>query len=127
LFRNCLYTNLCFHTTNKRATFCAYYSKGLAEPPDENYPFILTTDRLYGHWHTQTRTDRIEKIRKLHPQPFIEVHPRDAATLGIIDNQCLEMRSQRSPKASRRGKTKFPFSLDNGKLLTIFINEEFTI
>jgi anaerobic selenocysteine-containing dehydrogenase len=63
----------------------------------------------------------------LHPQPFIEVHPRDAATLGIIDNQWLEMRSQRSPKASRRGKTKFPFSLDNGKLLTIFINEEFTI
>ena len=44
--------------------------------------------------------------------------------ISIIDNQWLEVRS---PKASRRGKTKFPFSLDNGKLLTIFLNEEFTI
>jgi ferredoxin-nitrate reductase len=96
-----LYTNLRFHTPDGRAKFGAYYSKGLAEPPDENYPFILTTGRLYGHWHTQTRTGRIEKIRKLHPQPFIEIHPRDAAALGIIDNQWLEVRS-------RRGTTKFP-------------------
>ncbi|QJB45769.1 molybdopterin oxidoreductase family protein [Dolichospermum flos-aquae] len=96
-----LYTNLRFHTADGRAKFGAYYSKGLAEPPDENYPFILTTGRLYGHWHTQTRTGRIEKIRKLHPQPFIEIHPRDAAALGIIDNQWLEVRS-------RRGTTKFP-------------------
>jgi ferredoxin-nitrate reductase len=96
-----LYTNLRFHTNDGRAQFGAYYSKGLAEPPDDNYPFILTTGRLYGHWHTQTRTGRIEKIRKLHPQPFIEIHPRDAAALGIVDNQWLEVRS-------RRGKTKFP-------------------
>jgi ferredoxin-nitrate reductase len=96
-----LYTNLRFHTPDGRAKFGAYYSKGLAEPPDENYPFILTTGRLYGHWHTQTRTGRIEKIHKLHPQPFIEIHPRDAAALGIIDNQWLEVRS-------RRGTTKFP-------------------
>ena len=96
-----LYTNLRFHTNDGRAQFGAYYSRGLAEPPDDNYPFILTTGRLYGHWHTQTRTGRIEKIRKLHPQPFIEIHPRDAAALGIVDNQWLEVRS-------RRGKTKFP-------------------
>ena len=96
-----LYTNLRFHTNDGRAQFGAYYSRGLAEPPDDNYPFILTTGRLYGHWHTQTRTGRIEKIRKLHPQPFIEIHPRDAADLGIFDNQWLEVRS-------RRGTTKFP-------------------
>lgn len=96
-----LYTDLRFHTPDGRAKFGAYYSKGLAEPPDENYPFVLTTGRLYGHWHTQTRTGRIEKIRQMHPQPFIEIHPRDAATLGISDNQWLEVRS-------RRGITKFP-------------------
>ncbi|WP_071189680.1 nitrate reductase [Trichormus sp. NMC-1] len=96
-----LYTDLHFHTPDGRAKFGAYYSKGLAEPPDPNYPFILTTGRLYGHWHTQTRTGRIDKIRKMHPEPFIEIHPRDAAKLGIIDNQSVEVRS-------RRGITKFP-------------------
>ncbi|MBH8552910.1 nitrate reductase [Nostocaceae cyanobacterium CENA357] len=96
-----LYTDLRFHTSDGRARFGAYYSKGLAEPPDPNYPFVLTNGRLYGHWHTQTRTGRIEKIRSMHPEPFIEIHPRDAATLGIIDKQLVEVRS-------RRGKANFP-------------------
>ncbi|MBD2201418.1 nitrate reductase [Calothrix sp. FACHB-1219] len=99
--RKRLYTNLRFHTPDGRARFGAYHSRGLAEPPDPNYPFVLTTGRLYGHWHTQTRTGRIEKIRQMHPDPFIEIHPRDAAKLGITDNQLLEVRS-------RRGKAKFP-------------------
>ncbi|MDZ8066555.1 MAG: nitrate reductase [Nostoc sp. DedQUE08] len=96
-----LYTNLRFHTPDGRARFGAYYSKGLAEPPDPNYPFVLTNGRLYGHWHTQTRTGRIEKICKMHPEPFIEIHPRDAARLGIADSMYIEVRS-------RRGKAKFP-------------------
>ncbi|MBE9005989.1 nitrate reductase [Fortiea sp. LEGE XX443] len=96
-----LYTDLHFHTSDGRARFGAYYSKGLAEPPDPNYPFVLTTGRLYGHWHTQTRTGRIEKIRSMHPEPFMEIHPRDAAKLGITDNQLIEARS-------RRGQAYFP-------------------
>ncbi|MEA5507364.1 nitrate reductase [Halotia wernerae UHCC 0503] len=96
-----LYTNLRFPTSDGRARFGAYYSKGLAEPPDPNYPFVLTNGRLYGHWHTQTRTGRIEKIRSMHPEPFIEIHPRDAASLGITDNQLVQVRS-------RRGKANFP-------------------
>ncbi|MBE8999398.1 nitrate reductase [Nostoc sp. LEGE 12447] len=96
-----LYTDLHFHTPDGRAQFGAYYSKGLAEPPDPDYPFVLTNGRLYGHWHTQTRTGRIEKICKMHPEPFIEIHPRDAAKLGIVDNQSVQVRS-------RRGKAQFP-------------------
>ncbi|WP_042341266.1 molybdopterin oxidoreductase family protein [Calothrix sp. PCC 7507] len=96
-----LYTDLRFHTPDGRARFGAYHSRGLAEPPDPDYPFVLTNGRLYGHWHTQTRTGRIEKIRQMHPQPFIEIHPRDAAKLGISDNSLVEVRS-------RRGKAKFP-------------------
>lgn len=96
-----LYTDLRFHTPDGRARFGAYHSRGLAEPPDPNYPFVLTTGRLYGHWHTQTRTGRIEKIRQMHPEPFVEIHPRDAAKLGITDSQWVEVRS-------RRGKARFP-------------------
>jgi ferredoxin-nitrate reductase len=96
-----LYTDLVFHTPDRRARFAAYHSRGLAEPPDPDYPFVLTTGRLYGHWHTQTRTGRIEKIRDLYPEPFIEIHPRDASYLGVSDNQLVEVRS-------RRGHAKFP-------------------
>jgi ferredoxin-nitrate reductase len=96
-----LYTDRRFHTPDARARFSAYHSRGLAEPPDPNYPFVLTTGRLYGHWHTMTRTGRTEKINQLHPDPFLEIHPRDAAKLQIKEGDLLEVRS-------RRGKGQFP-------------------
>lgn len=96
-----LYSDLRFHTPDGRARFGAYFSRGLAEPPDPNYPFVLTTGRLYGHWHTQTRTGRIGKIKKMHPKPFIEIHPRDASNLGILEGNWVEVRS-------RRGAAFFP-------------------
>lgn len=96
-----LYTDLRFHTEDGRAKFAAYHSRGLAEPPCEDYPFVLTVGRLYGHWHTQTRTGRIEKIVKMHPHPFIEIHPRDAAKLNIAEGDWIEIKS-------RRGTAKFP-------------------
>ena len=96
-----LYTNLRFSTPDGRAQFGAYHSRGLAEPPDPNYPFVLTNGRLYGHWHTQTRTGRIPKIQKMYPNPFIEIHPRDAKQLGIEEDNLVEVRS-------RRGVSRFP-------------------
>jgi len=96
-----LYTNLRFSTPDGRAQFGAYHSRGLAEPPDPNYPLVLTTGRLYGHWHTQTRTGRIPKIQKMYPNPFIEIHPRDAKQLGIEEDNLVEVRS-------RRGVSRFP-------------------
>ncbi|MDY6783032.1 MAG: nitrate reductase [Cyanobacteriota bacterium] len=95
-----LYTNLRFPTPDGRARFAAVHSRGLAEPPDENYPFILTTGRLYGHWHTLTRTGRTEKLAQMHPHPFIEIHPRDASKQGIEEGDWVEVRS-------RRGKSCF--------------------
>ncbi|MFW6358176.1 MAG: molybdopterin oxidoreductase family protein [Chroococcales cyanobacterium] len=96
-----LYTDFHFNTPDGRARFGAYHSKGLAERTNEEYPFVLTTGRLYGHWHTQTRTGRIEKTSKMHPEPFIEIHPRNAKELGIKEGVMVEVRS-------RRGMGRFP-------------------
>ncbi len=96
-----LYTRHQFHTSDGRARFAALHSNGLAEPPDHHYPLIFTTGRLYGHWHTQTRTGRIEKIRQMHPSPFLEIHPRDAEPLGIAEGDLVEVKS-------RRGTAQFP-------------------
>ncbi|MEM8719219.1 MAG: nitrate reductase [Cyanobacteria bacterium P01_G01_bin.39] len=90
-----LYTDGRFNTPDGRAKFAAFHSKGLAEPIDANYPFVLTVGRLYEHWHTMTRTGRIERIMKKQPQPFIEVHPKDAEKLGIEPQTLVEVRSRR--------------------------------
>jgi ferredoxin-nitrate reductase len=96
-----LYTDWRFPTPDGKARFVAYPAQGLAEPPDDQYPWVLTVGRVYGHWHTQTRTGRIEKIVKMHPQPFLEIHPRDAEALGIADQDWIQVRS-------RRGSAHFP-------------------
>jgi ferredoxin-nitrate reductase len=96
-----LYTDFQFHHPDKRAKFAACHSKGLAEPADPNYPFVLTTGRLYGHWHTMTRTGRIPKIQQMHPEPFLEIHPRDAARWQLETGEWVEVRS-------RRGTGRFP-------------------
>ncbi|PSN16622.1 nitrate reductase catalytic subunit, partial [filamentous cyanobacterium CCT1] len=90
-----LYTKGIFATPDRRARFAALHSNGLAEPPDDQYPFVLTTGRLYGHWHTQTRTGRIEKIQKMHPAPFLEMNPRDAQRLEVQGGEWVEVRSPR--------------------------------
>ncbi len=90
-----LYTRGIFNTADGRARFAALHSNGLAEPPDDQFPFVLTTGRLYGHWHTQTRTGRIEKIQKMHPAPFLEINPRDAQQLEVQGGEWVEVRSPR--------------------------------
>lgn len=102
-----LYTDFKFHTVDGRAKFAAYHSRGLAEPPDEQYPFVLTNGRLYGHWHTQSRTGRIPKLAKMHPAPFIEIHPKDAARIGVQAQDWIEVRS-------RRGVARFPVTVTPG-------------
>ncbi len=96
-----LYRDRQFSTPDGKARFVAYHSRGLAEPPDGAFPFVLTTGRLYGHWHTQSRTGRIEKIVKMHPEPFVEINPKNAAKLGIVEGDLIEVRS-------RRGAGRFP-------------------
>ena len=96
-----LYTDHRFHTASGKAQFRAYHSQGLYEPPDAAYPLVLTIGRLYGHWHTQTRTGRIDKIRQMYPQPLLEVHPKDAARFDIHPGDWVWVKS-------RRGAAHFP-------------------
>lgn len=96
-----LYTDLTFAFPDGRAHFVTEPSQGLAEPVNADYPFVLTNGRFYGHWHTQTRTGHISKIQKMHPQPFLEIHPQDADRLGLKSEDWVEIQS-------RRGKAKLP-------------------
>lgn len=45
--------------------------------------FRLNTGRVRDHWHTMTRTARSAKLSLHIAEPFVEVHPADAARLGL--------------------------------------------
>jgi predicted molibdopterin-dependent oxidoreductase YjgC len=64
------------------------------EMPDDDYPFVLTTGRLLEHWHGGTIT-RHSHLDDLYPQAYVDVHPADAARLGLTDGQVVRVSSRR--------------------------------
>lgn len=87
------------------------------ETPDHEFPFVLTTGRLYAHWHTLTRTGKSPKLLKRNEAPYVEIHPEDAAGLGIDEGALVQIQS-------RRGTVRLPARLSptlrRGMLFTPF-------
>ncbi|AFM17894.1 sulfite reductase, alpha subunit (flavoprotein) [Mycolicibacterium chubuense NBB4] len=92
---------LAFATASRRAVFHPRPHMEAAELPDDDYPMILNTGRLQHQWHTMTKTGKIAKLTKLNPGPSVEIHPHDAAALGISDGRSVEL-------VTRRGRAVLP-------------------
>ncbi|HBS7407896.1 TPA: sulfite reductase subunit alpha [Klebsiella pneumoniae] len=84
-----------FATKSGKGVFLARPHGDPADMPDSDFPFVLNTGRLQHQWHTLTKTGKVPKLNKLNPGPFIEIHPEDAADLGIQDQTSVEIRSRR--------------------------------
>jgi ferredoxin-nitrate reductase len=65
---------------------------------DGEFPLGLTTGRIASQWHTRTRTGRVKPLVAQEPEPFIEIHPDDAAQGGVEEGEWIYL-------AGRRGRT----------------------
>ena len=65
------------------------------ELPDDAYPLLLTTGRLLQHFHTGTMSRRARVLDELVPSGVVEIHPGDAARLGVSDGQKVTVSSRR--------------------------------
>jgi len=120
---------LAFPTPSRRAVFHARPHMDAAELPDDEFPLVLNTGRLQHQWHTMTKTGKVDKLNKLTGKPFIEIHPTDAADLGIADGAAVEVSSRRGTAVLpavltdrvRRGNCFAPFHWndEHGERLTI--------
>ena len=90
-----------FPTPDGRARFIVCENREPRELPDHEFPFVLTTGRLYAHWHTLTRTAKADKLVKSEPGPFVEVHPEDVDRLDIAEGDLVQV-------SSRRGTVQLP-------------------
>jgi len=66
-----------------------------AEEPDADYPFLLTTGRVLFQYHTGTMTRRSPILTDQINEPFVEIHPGDAAQLGVADGDRVHVQSRR--------------------------------
>jgi ferredoxin-nitrate reductase len=96
-----------FDSTDGKAVFLPRDHKEPREVPDHEFPFVLTTGRLYAHWHTLTRTGKAAKLVRREPGPFVEINPNDAGRLNVEDGDMMQI-------SSRRGTIQLPASLREG-------------
>ena len=59
----------------------------------EEYPFVLTTGaRRWSSFHSEHR--QLDRLRRMDPWPYIEIHPETAAELGFVDGEWVWVENQ---------------------------------
>ncbi|MFI7337971.1 molybdopterin oxidoreductase family protein [Streptomyces sp. NPDC050085] len=93
-----------FATQDGRARFAPVTHRPAAEEPDAEYPVYLTTGRVVAQYQSGAQTRRVAELNKAAPGPFVELHPRLAARLGIAEGDTVAV-------TSRRGRALAPARL----------------
>ncbi|MEG3082274.1 molybdopterin-dependent oxidoreductase [Sphingomonas sp. PB2P12] len=73
-----------FSTPDGRARLVPVVQKPVAAPLAQ-WPMTLNTGRYRDQWHTMSRTGLSPKLARHREEPLVEIHPDDAARLGIVD------------------------------------------
>lgn len=76
----------------------------LREPPDADYPFLLTTGRRVHPFHTRTKTGRSPALDAAAPDVYVEIGPADAERLGLGEGDLVAVET-------RRGRLEAPARL----------------
>ncbi|WP_441251369.1 molybdopterin oxidoreductase family protein [Kitasatospora sp. McL0602] len=84
-----------FATPDGRARFAAVTHRPAAEEPAGDYPLYLTTGRVLAQYQSGAQTRRVPALNAAAPGPFVELHPRLADRLGVVEGELLAVTSRR--------------------------------
>lgn len=92
-----------FFTPDQRARILFEAPTDAPESPSVDYPFWLNTGRgSSAQWHTGSRSDKSDVLRKLAPRElYVEIHPSDAERLDIKDGCSVTVGSRRASISAR--------------------------
>jgi assimilatory nitrate reductase catalytic subunit len=74
-----------FFANDHKARFIAPEIPALRTETTPARPLRLNTGRIRDQWHTMTRTGSSPRLGQHLPEPFVEVHPDDAARHGVAN------------------------------------------
>jgi assimilatory nitrate reductase catalytic subunit len=72
-----------FFTRDGKARFVAIATPRLAASVAGDQAFVLNTGRVRDQWHTMTRTGLSPRLSAHLAEPYVEIHPDDAQTMGL--------------------------------------------
>ncbi|HEX4352987.1 MAG TPA: molybdopterin oxidoreductase family protein, partial [Polyangiales bacterium] len=78
-----------------RARFFSVPHRNAAELPDDEYPIYFTTGRYKEHYNSGAQTRRVTQLVDAKPEPRLQIHPRLAASLGLLDGGLVLIESRR--------------------------------
>ncbi|HEV2344210.1 MAG TPA: molybdopterin oxidoreductase family protein [Actinocrinis sp.] len=84
-----------FPTPDGRARFVPVDFRPSAEEPDDQYPYRLTTGRVLAQYQSGAQTRRVDALNRAAAEPFVELHPDLARTLGVEDGAQVSVISRR--------------------------------
>ena len=73
-----------FFTEDRQARFIAPQPPELRGATNAVYPLRLNTGRVRDQWHTMTRTGKSPRLAPHSSEPFVEINPADAVTVGVV-------------------------------------------
>ena len=88
-----LYTEGRFFTASGKARMVAVTPRYPQNPVSEAYPLALNTGRIRDQWHTMTRTAKTPRLTAHLPEPFVQIHPVDAASWRMVDGDVATLSS----------------------------------
>ena len=84
-----------FPTASGRGKFVPAELEPPDEPPDDDYPFILTTGRLLEHWHTGAMTRRSKILDRIEPEAAAALAPNELRERGIEPGDTIRVETRR--------------------------------
>ena len=94
-----------FYHADGKAKMLALTPRDPASMPDEQRPFRLNTGRLRDQWHTMTRTALSPRLSAHLPEPFVDMHPKDADRLGLKPADLVRLTSPHGTSVLRLRRT----------------------
>jgi predicted molibdopterin-dependent oxidoreductase YjgC len=72
-----------------------------AEETDAEYPLVLSTGRMLAQYHTGTMSRRSATLDRIVPCGHVELHPSDAARLGVAEGSMVTVSTRRGSVDTR--------------------------
>ena len=130
--RSHLYEDGTFPTPDGRARLHCVDPVPIGDRPRARFPLLLNTGRTVEHWHTRTKTGRVEVLERLAPEAWVEVNPEDARRHNVRSGDVVRLVSERGAierivvrvtSVVRAGEVFVPFHYDEACANRLTLNE----
>jgi len=127
-----IYVDGVFPTPTGRAKLWCVTPEPISDAPSSRYPFLLNTGRTVEHWHTRTKTGKVDVLEHLAPEAWVEINPGDATRLGVGSGDQVRLASRRGVVEGlivrvtaivREGEVFVPFHYDERCVNRLTVDE----